>query len=103
MRPDQTSNESRRPPADSVLPTSSLMASAASIEAITPAAAPSTPTVSQVSSAPEGAPESAPEAASAGSPAADARGPFSLSGALPDSSAQARHAVSPGRTVNVTP
>src|SRR5882724_315669 len=91
-RPDHTSKETRRPPNESVLPRSSLIASAASIEAITPAAAPSTPTVSQVSSA----------------PAAAVCEPLSFSdgvpdGAPPDSRAHARHAVWPGRTVSVTP
>src|SRR3984893_17835181 len=85
--PDHTSNETRRPPTDSVLPRSSLIASAASIEAITPAAAPSTPTVSQVSSA----------------PAAAACEPSLPDGASPDSRTHARHAVWPGRTVSVTP
>src|ERR1700676_984959 len=85
-RPDHTSKETRRPPTDSVLPSSNLMASAASIEAITPAAAPSTPTVSQVSSAP-----------------AAVLHVSSLRGPVPDSRAQARHAVWPGRTVSVTP
>src|SRR5882762_4045622 len=94
-RPDHTSKETRRPPDDSVLPRSSLIASAASIEAITPAAAPSTPTVSQVSSAP------------AGGPALAACEPSSFPGGLPDGSldsrAHARQAVWPGRTVSVTP
>src|SRR5258708_12776833 len=91
-RPDHTLNETRRPPNESVLTRSSLIASAASIEAITPAAAPSTPTVSQVSSAPAAAafePSSVPVGAPDGVPV--------------DSRAHARHAVWPGRTVSVTP
>src|SRR5712671_3058071 len=90
-RPDHTSNETRRPPNESVLPRSSLIASDASIEAITPAAAPSTPAVSQVSSAP------------ARAPAPAACEPTSLPEGAPDSRAHARQAVSPGRTVSVTP
>src|SRR6266403_2466400 len=90
-RPDHTSNETSRPPDESVLPRSSLIASAASIEAITPAAAPSTPTVSQVSSA----------------PALAACAPSSFPSGLPDgpldSRAHARQAVWPGRTLSVTP
>src|SRR5258706_14042805 len=91
-RPDHTSNETSRPPDESVLPRSNLIASVASIEAITPAAAPSTPTVSQVSSAPAAA-ACEPSSVPVGAP----------EGAAPDSRAHARHAVSPDRTVSVTP
>src|SRR5258708_9997096 len=91
-RPDHTSNETSRPPDESVLPRSSLIASAASIEAITPAAAPSTPTVSQVSSAPAAA-ACEPSSVLVGAPE---RAP-------PDSTAHARHALCPGRTVHATP
>src|ERR1700674_4486850 len=98
-RPDHTSKETRRPPTDSVLPRSSLIASAASIEAITPAAAPRTPTVSQVSSAPAGA-----LAPAACAPSWFPVGfPDWLPDGAPDSRAHARQAVWPGRTVSVTP
>src|SRR5882762_271340 len=90
-RPDQTSKETRRPPTYFVLARSSLIASTASIEAITPAAAPRTPTVSQVSSAP------------ALAVCAPSSFPDGLSDGPLDSSAHARQAVWPGRTVSVTP